>query len=284
MRVGLVTFAGLPALDPDDGPLVAALSARGHEAQPLVWDDAEVDWGALDMAVLRSTWDYHHRRDEFLGWAEAAATRTALWNPAPVVRWNSDKAYLLELAARGAPVVPTVVLPAGRPASLAGVLADSGWSEVVVKPAVSADSFATVRASTATLAAGQAHLDALLGTRDMMVQPYFGSVEREGERCLVHLGGAFSHAVRKRSAFLGGRHAGPEGVAVRPAPDELDVAARVLEAAGARGLPYARVDLARDGAGRPCLMELELVEPTLFFREAEGSAERLVRALEDRAP
>jgi O-ureido-D-serine cyclo-ligase len=151
-----------------------------------------------------------------------------------------------------------------------------------VKPAVGADSFGTVLAAPDTVAAAQAHADALLRERDVMIQPYLRSVEEPGERCLVHIDGRFSHAVRKRSHFLGGRHVGPEGLSVEAAEDERAEAARVLRAAGAEDALYARVDLARDDAGRPCLMELELVEPTLFFSGAPGSAARMVDALESR--
>ncbi|HWN80615.1 MAG TPA: hypothetical protein VNM87_00825, partial [Candidatus Udaeobacter sp.] len=119
-------------------------------------------------------------------------------------------------------------------------------------------------------------------SRDMMVQPFLASVETEGEHCLVFLAGELSHAVRKNSLFLGGRHVGPEGIAVAIAPDEAAAARRVLDAAGADDLLYARVDLARDATGAPVLLELELVEPTLFFKEAAGSAERLAAALATR--
>jgi O-ureido-D-serine cyclo-ligase len=134
-----------------------------------------------------------------------------------------------------------------------------------------------------TMADGQAHADAVLAERDLMIQPYFASVEEPGERCLVHVDGRFSHAVRKRSHFLGGRHVGPEGLAVEAAADERDAAGQVLSLAGAEKALYARVDLARDADGRPCLMELELVEPTLFFAVAPEAAERMVDALEARA-
>ena len=105
--IALATCAVLPDLAADDRPLLAGLRAAGADARAVVWDDPEVDWSAFDLVVLRSTWDYAKRRDEFLAWAERAAHVTRFANPYPVVRWNSDKHYLLQLAEAGVAVVPT---------------------------------------------------------------------------------------------------------------------------------------------------------------------------------
>jgi hypothetical protein len=285
MRIALVTYRQLPDLDPDDRPLAAVLAARGHEATPAVWDDPAIRWDGFDIAMLRSPWDYYHRRDEFLLWAERVAAVTRLWNPLDLIRWNSHKRYLVELRERGAAVIPTEIVTAGSRLDLRARMSTNGWTRAVVKPAVSADAFGTILVAADGIDAAQAHADQLLAGRDIMIQPYFASVEEPGERCLIHIDGRFSHAVRKRSHFLGGRHVGPEGVAVEAADDERAAAALVLRLAGATGTAnplYARVDLARDDAGRPCLMELELVEPTLFFGSAPGAAERMADALEAR--
>lgn len=279
LDIGLVTFAGLPDLDPDDRPLAEALSARGMSVQAVVWDDPAVDWSALRMAVLRSTWDYFHRRDEFLAWARRVSEVTRLLNPPAVVAWNTHKFYLRELAAKGAPVVPTAFVERGARVSLGQVLEQHGWTTVVVKPAVSADSWGTIRATLDTLEAGQKHVDDLLLSRDVMIQPFLPSVEETGERCLVFVEGQLQHAVRKRSLFLGGRHAGPEGEPVPIAPDEARTAEEVLQLSEMPLLLYARVDLARDAKGRPLLMELELVEPTLFLKDHPAACVRLADAI-----
>jgi glutathione synthase/RimK-type ligase-like ATP-grasp enzyme len=279
LDVGLVTHKDLRDLDPDDRPLAAVLAARGLSVEPVVWDDPAVDWSALRVAVLRSTWDYFHRREEFLAWARRASGATRLLNPLATVAWNTHKFYLREIAEKGAPVVPTVFLEQGSRAALGETLAQRGWRTVVVKPAVSADSWGTIRANPDTLAEGQAHLDELLRSRDVMIQPFLPSVEETGERCLVFVDGQLSHAVRKRSLFLGGRHAGPEGEPVPIAPDEARVAEEVLRLADQPALLYARVDLARDAFGQPCLMELELVEPTLFLKDHPDACARLASAI-----
>src|SRR5688500_18001474 len=107
MRIALVTYRRLPDLDPDDRPLASVLARRGHEVTAALWDDPALDWGSFDLALLRSTWDYFHRRDEFLAWAARAAAATRLWNPVDLVRWNSHKSYLVDLRGRGVAVIPT---------------------------------------------------------------------------------------------------------------------------------------------------------------------------------
>jgi glutathione synthase/RimK-type ligase-like ATP-grasp enzyme len=273
-KVILVTATELEDPDEDDLPLHRALVDAGVPAETRAWDDPAVDWGGARAAVLRSSWNYLHRHQEFLSWAERCAAVTALWNPLPVIRWNIHKRYLLELAATGIPVVPTRLLPGGSPASLEEVAAD--WAEVVIKPAISAGSFGTIQVRREDFARGQAHLDAMLPARDMLVQPYFPSVATHGERAVVWIDGAFTHEVRKQTRLSG--DAEQTSTALPVGAEELAVAERVLAAAPGP-LLYARVDLARDQAGRPHVMELELMEPSLFFTGAPAAAARMAAAI-----
>ncbi|MCM2254974.1 MAG: hypothetical protein NDJ94_04825 [Vicinamibacteria bacterium] len=283
MRVALVSCLNLDQPDHDFEPLRAAFAARGHEAVDAAWDDPAVAWGGFDAAVLRATWDYFHRRDAFLAWCEATAAVTRLLNPPEIVRWSTHKFYLRDLEARGVPILPTLFLPRGSGLDLVRELAARGWEAAVIKPAVSADSFGTYRVERGAEAEQQPHLDELLERRDMLVQRYLPTVVEPGERSHVVVDGVHSHAIRKRSLWLGGRHAGPEGVAVEIADDERAAVARALAALPFVEAPlYARVDLLRDEAGTPRVLELELVEPSLFFAQGPGSAERLVAAVERR--
>jgi len=278
--VALVTCRDLPALDPDDRPLAAALAERGLAVAIVAWDDPAFDWSSTRLALLRNPWDYFHRIDEFLAWAARVERVTRLENPLAVVRWNLHKGYLVELAARGAPVVPTAVVRRGERFDLARRAAAGGWRRIVIKPAVSADSWETHVVAAAELAAAQAHLDRLAAERDVLVQPFLDAVESDGERCLVFLDGSYSHAVRKNPITRGGRWTGlPEGTPVAAAPDELAAAERVLAAAGLGPLLYARVDLVRGAADDPLLLELELAEPTLFLADAPAGLARLADAV-----
>lgn len=283
MDVALVTYSELPDLFPDDRPLAQALAAAGLEVGIVCWDDPAFDWSSTRVAMLRSPWDYYRRAEEFLSWAERAAAATSLLNPLPMVRWNLHKGYLVELAAKGVPVVPTAILSRGNgtgAGTYARLLAARGWRETVIKPAISADSWETILVRAGEVERGEEHLARLVPERDMLVQPFLGSVETCGERCLVYLDGRFSHAVRKNALTLGGRWAGlPEGAPVEAAPDELAAAERILAIAGASCALYARVDLTRDDDGHPLLLELELTEPTLFLADAPSGLARLTAAL-----
>jgi glutathione synthase/RimK-type ligase-like ATP-grasp enzyme len=245
------------------------------------WDDAGIDWGGFALVVVRSVWDYPRRRDELLDWAERVAALVPLANPPEILRWNSDKRYLLDLARAGVPVVPTAVAAPGEPVA---------WpaGEVVVKPTVSAGSIDTDRYPEARREEAQAHVARLhAGGRTAMVQPYLSTVESRGETALVFLDGAMVHAVRKGPMLMpglvtvGGLFVEED---IRPAAAgeaERGVARQALAAIPGWDAPllYARVDVVFSEAGEPLLLELELVEPSLFLAHAPGVAGALVRAI-----
>jgi len=282
-RVALATAAAFPRLDPDDGQLLlAALHRRGVVAQPMVWDDPDVDWSAYDLVVIRSTWDYAPRRDVFVDWAESVAARTRLANPAPLIRWNTDKRYLRDLAAAGLPVITTTWLEPADPLTLPTT------GEYVVKPAISAGAKDTARYAADDPAAPQ-HVARLQGAgRTVMVQPYLAAVDRAGETALLYVGGNYSHAIRKGPLLrLGGEFpAGPyaeEEIRRRePAAAERSLADAVLDAVpgGRHQLLYARVDLVPGADGVPLLLELEITEPSLFLDRDPSAADRLAAAIE----
>jgi glutathione synthase/RimK-type ligase-like ATP-grasp enzyme len=278
--VVLATCRDLPGLDPDDRPLLDALAARGVEARVLAWDEPSADWSAAGLVVIRSTWDYHERHDEFIAWARRVDAATALWNPADVVAWNADKRYLRGLAEAGIPTVPTRWIEPGATASLVEVVEETGWERLVVKPAVSAGARGTVRLFHEEAEELQDHLDALLARGAVMVQPYLERIEEDGEISVLWIDGAVTHAVRKRpqsgdfrvQARFGGQE---ERIEV----DDALTAAADAALAHAEGCRYARVDLVPDGDGGRLLIELELVEPSLFLRHAPEAAERLADAI-----
>lgn len=270
-RVALVTSAAHRHLDDDLDPVAAALEALGVAVTIADWHDATLAWDRFDLAVVRSPWDYTTQLEAFLAWSERVAAVTTLANPRPVLAWNTDKRYLVQLAAHGVPVVPTTVLEPGEArdaasdqagdatwdrawasaatgaqavagvaagASAGGVAADA--AAVVVKPVVSAGARDTERFDLADAAAAHAHAGALLGAgRAVLVQPYLAGVESQGETALVYLGDRFSHALRKGALLVPGVEMVEglyrrEQMAARdPASAELDVADQVLDALGA---------------------------------------------------
>lgn len=279
MRIGLATCAELPTGDDDEQELVAALRAADHEPVWAIWDDDGVDWDAFDLTLVRSTWDYQLRRDEYLAWAQRVPR---LRNPAAVLEWNTDKVYLGELRGAGLPVVPTIFCPPGKRLPLLE-------AEVVVKPTISAGSRDTARFKADEERAAEMLLKSIHRSgRTGMVQPYVPSVDQRGETALLYFGGELSHAIQKGPLLRRG-HAptnslfAPETITPRdPTPRERAIADRVVAWVGERfggPLAYARVDLVEGPGGGPLVLELELTEPSLFFLHAPGSAARLTRSL-----
>ncbi len=275
-----------PALgaDEDEPLLLAALADDGISAAAADWADPSVDWAAADAVVVRSTWDYAPRRDEFLTWARAVEGVTRLFNPADVLAWNTDKRYLAGLADAGIPVVPTAW--AATSGELAAAL--DRWDDLVVKPTVSAGARDTARFRPGERdAAGELAAAILASGRSVMVQPYLARLDADGETGLVYLDGEYSHAFRK-GALLAGAPLGPglyaeeeigardAGAAQRALGD--DVLAQVAERTGGAPL-YSRVDLVPGPDGEPLLIELELTEPSLFLTTDPGAAARVAAAI-----
>lgn len=284
-EVLIATCRPLPSADVDEPLLVEALAREGLRAAAAPWDDPATDWSRARACILRSTWDYHRRLNDFLAWVDRTQTVTRLWNTAAVIRWNAHKGYLRALEARGVPVVPTLWLDRGTTPRLAERLARRSWSEVVVKPAVSLGAHDTLRVPASELARADAHAAQVLQTRDVMVQPYLASVEAYGERSLIFIDGQLSHAIRKKPALAPAENAPEDPLAgyrrVDAAEDELATARRILHLLQASGFDplYARVDIARDERGAPMLMELELIEPFLYMFLCPEAAERFARAI-----
>lgn len=279
-RVALATCRQLPAGDEDSPPLLAACAAAGLDAEWRVWDDPAVDWSSYDLTVIRATWDYAPRRDDFAAWA-ASVPRLA--NPADVVAWNTDKTYLRDLASAGLPVVPTTWLVPGDP------LSPVAFTDVVVKPTVSTGSRDTARYLPGEEDKARDHAARLLAAgRPAMVQPYLSGVDSVGETAVVHLGGSYSHALRKGPLLAPGQPDQtealwrPEDISRRePSAAERDLAGRALAAVpgGPDRLLYARVDLLPGPDGDPVVIEVELAEPSLFLLSVPAAADRLAAAI-----
>ena len=286
-RIALVTCRAARGLDEDMPPLLQAFGAAGAAAEIVDWDDAAVNWPGFEATLLRSAWDYAERRAEFLGWAERTAAVSALFNPLPVIRWNSDKHYLRELSQAGLPVVPTSYIETAgdAPRVLAQFLGRHAEAELVVKPAIGAGARGTRRHQRQATAETLAHIHELLGSgRAVMLQPYLEDVDARGEAALMFIDGRFSHSIRKGALLPRGAQAtaelfAPEEIEPRSADAaELAVAERILAQLPFGKLLYARVDLVRDGEGTPRLLELEITEPSMYFRHAPGSAGAFAQA------
>ncbi len=279
MRVLLATCAG-DRVDPDGPVLLAALAAEGLEARLAVWDDPRESWEDA-LVVVRSTWDYTSRREAFLAWARAVPR---LLNPYPVVEYSSDKRYLVDLARRGVPVVESLVVEVGETPALPE-------GDLVVKPVVGAGSMDAARYGPDERDAARAHVARLhRAGRAALVQPYVASVDAEGEVAVVVIDGEVSHLMRK-GAMLNTDELERtwlyrfEQMALAPRDPALErLALAVLdEVVGLADEPplYARVDLVRTEADW-AVLELELVEPSLFLGFHPPAARRLAAAVRAR--
>lgn len=277
------TYSGLPDLDPHDRLLAKRLTDRGVSVAPGVWTDPSVDWPSARMCVVRSTWDYHRAHAEFMLWLDRTAMQTAIRNKPDTIRWNSHKFYLRDLERAGVPVVPTEWLRRGEAASLAELCARNGWINVIIKPAHGASSHDVLHVAPGArpMRAGQTHLANLQSRQDVLLQPYLHTLASYPERALIFIGGAYSHAVSK-TTFQTALPSGEAGDAplVEATSDEIAVATRALQTLAEPPL-FARVDLVRDDDGNVRLLELELIEPTLFLSVHPPAADALARAIID---
>ena len=261
-----------------DRVLARALHGRGVEVRPVVWG---TPCAASDSIVIRSTWDYVERPDEFRSWLDDldAAGNTVV-NPTSLLRWNMHKGYLQELAARGVAVVPTEMLRSGSEATLSDVMTAQGWTQVVVKPAIGASARQTVRVGRSDFEGAEALVRRLLEAEDVLVQPFLPSIESDGEVSVVAIGGAITHAIAKRPASGEWRVQSEYGGSVDrvPVTEQHERAAAAVLAALDQVPAYARVDLVLI-EGEPHLMELELIEPELFLESAPEAADRFADLL-----
>lgn len=260
-RVALATCAEIPELEPDDQLLLPALAAHGMEGVPIVWDDPTVEWGAFDLVVLRSTWDYAERRDEFLAWARSLPR---VRNDLPLIEWNTDKRYLEDLPA----AVDTTFVAPGAPF-------EPPSDAFVVKPSVSAGGRSSARFGRGEHTAAHELVARIHAQgRTAIVQPFVDGLEK----ALVYIDGGYSHALSRRVPLPAGAdrtvlYLEEELAPAESTTDERATAESALACAPGDSL-YARVDLL---GGR--VLELELTEPSLYFSFGDGSAERLASAI-----
>ena len=277
-EVALVTCADQRYLEPEVHDAAAALRATGVPTDVVSWDE-ERDWGAYELVVVRTPWDYFDRLTQFLEWAAGVERETALVNPADVLRWNSHKGYLAEFTAKGVPTVPTRLVP-GNSTDVADQVREVPWEEIVVKPAIDGGARHAWRGLRDDPSLSRV-AERLTDHGDVVVQPFVPAIV-DGERSLVFLGGRFSHAVRKvpkPGDYRSQRHLGGSEVDHEPDSAELQVALAAMAAAPGR-LTYARVDLV-DWEDAPVLIELEVIEPDLFLRDVPERVDRFVEVVQE---
>ncbi|TQS43295.1 ATP-grasp domain-containing protein [Cryptosporangium phraense] len=273
-RIAFVTATETPVPDTELSLLPDAAARAGLDADVVAWDDPAVAWERYDLALIRSTWNYPAKLAQFQAWADATGAVTRLVNDPAIVRWNSVKTYLGDLAAAGVPTVPTTFLTPGVDLP--------SYDDFVVKPTVGGGARGARRFRSPDGAP-----EHVRGLQDAgftaMVQPYQRRVETDGERAIVYVGGEFSHAIVKGAVLvtasgLRGEQSHPDPRPYTPSDAEHALARAVLASAPVPPL-YGRIDLVLDDAGQPIVMEAELIEPHLFLTSAPGAEDRLLAAV-----
>lgn len=286
-HIALVTDTNNLSLSPSDAMLLEPLKQRDIRISIVPWETPDTDWRTFDLVILRSCWNYYHHLAAFRSWIDRLeAERVRLYNPASVVRWNLDKRYLRELAEDGMNIVPTVWADSSETRTLAEIIAQQGWQQVVVKPRISASAHGIFQSNPDDAPKQQAKFVQMLQTTGVLIQPQMPQIA-QGEWSFIFLNGRYSHTARKLpgngTIFV---QKGYGGV-VEPGeadPHLLAQGSAALQAALARlqlasdQLLYARID-GLDVDGMLLLMEVELIEPGLFFDVVPGSAERFADAI-----
>jgi hypothetical protein len=279
-RIAFLSADNLEGYVIDDDLCYEPLRKLGWKVETISWRNAEVDWRQFAGAIIRSTWDYQRSLPAFLLTMERISASTPLANPFEIVRWNADKIYLRDLEKRGARIVPTIWKEKGIESGDAEHWFDElETNELVIKPTVSANA-----ENTARLTRGQIFppaLSAALAGCPCMVQPFMRGIVDEGEFSLFYFRGNYSHAILKTPKPDDFRVQEEHGGIIRtanPEPGLLATGDHIMRLLG-RDLLYARVDFVRDGAGF-VLMELELIEPSLYLRTEKDAPARFASAID----
>ncbi len=269
----------------DDHLVHEPLRALGWEVDDVVWH-AEVDWNAYDMVVIRSPWDYQNSLDQFLTTLKRIESSSAiLQNSLETVEWNVNKTYLFDLQSAGVEIVPTLHLKNINGDVVSDAIDQFGGDEIILKPTMGANADDTFRIGRGTDAAELQQICTLFQRKGCFAQPFIESILTEGEFSLMYFDGKLSHAIIKTVGENDFRvqeeHGG--GVVPLPNPDsELVAAANRVMGALEETPMYARVDLVRTSQNSFALMELELIEPCLYFRFGEDSARDFAEIIDAR--
>jgi hypothetical protein len=283
-RVSFLTMHDPSGFVIDDELAVLPLARRGIHVETIPWDRAGVDWRQYALVVIRSTWDYQHKAREFLEVLEGIERLgVRLENGSETVRWNMQKTYLRDLAGRGIEIVPTFWRERLRRGELVPLFAELRSDEGVIKPVMSSNAQGAWRLHARNVRELAPEVEAYFAGRALMLQPFERGVIEEGEFSMVYLSGQHSHSLLKtpRSGdFRVQEEHGSRIVAITPEPALLAAGNAAIAAVGQR-LLYSRVDLVRS-SDTFRVMELELVEPSMYLRIDAGAPDRFADAIASR--
>lgn len=268
----------------EDNLLRAALEKQGFKVARKSWSDPDFNWAQTEAVIFRTTWDYFDRFAEWQAWLERVSAQTRLINPIELVRWNMDKHYLRDLQSQGINIPETRYIEIGEQTTLTSLHEETGWIETILKPCVAGSARHTYRLDHGSLAKHEAIFQQLISKEAMMLQPFQHNVVSQGEVSLMVMGGICTHAVIKKAKAGDFRVQDNFGGSVglyQPNKEEMAFAERAVAACAS--LPaYARVDIIRDNDDQLALIEIELIEPELWFRLRPEAANTLATFLKNK--
>jgi glutathione synthase/RimK-type ligase-like ATP-grasp enzyme len=265
----------------EDRLIAEARKTKGLRVYRTSWDNPTFDWATTEVAVVRTTWDYFNRPKEFAAWLSKVSHLTRLVNPIETLRWNMDKHYLQDLANRGVNIVPTTFIEIGETQTLQQLVAETGWTKVIIKPAISGAARHTYKMTVEQVPAHEAIFKQLIAEEAMLLQPFMDTVETYGEVSHMVFGGKYSHSVLKRAKAGDFRVQDDHGGTVYAyEASEADIQYAEMATAKCSPVPvYARVDVMWDANDELALVELELIEPELWMRKCPQSAQLFADAI-----
>jgi glutathione synthase/RimK-type ligase-like ATP-grasp enzyme len=276
----------------EDGLVRDALERKGLRVERVDWLRSNFDWSSTQAALFRSTWDYFFKAAEFSDWLTRVSAQTQLINPMEQIRWNLDKRYLIELQQAGINIAPTRLIEKGETCAkgntitLKALLEETAWPRTVLKPLISGAARHTYLIDQGNAVEHEEILAELLDQESMMIQAYQNQIAEVGEMSLIVIGGRCTHAilkVAKAGEFRVQDDWGGTVHAHEPTAEEIAFAEQAVATCPVEPV-YARVDILRDNDGQLALMELEMIEPELWFRfhppAADALADAVVAAME----
>ncbi|MGS2719297.1 ATP-grasp domain-containing protein [Paraglaciecola aestuariivivens] len=263
-----------------DTMLFEPLKAVGWQAEEVSWHQTNVDWQQFDAVIIRTTWDYQQDAAKFLHCLETIeASGAKLFNSLNIVRWNINKGYLQDLQNQGVSIIPSQWFEVFSLHELSAAFVHFNTTEIVIKPLISANADFTYRLTREQLTQKADELETVFSNREFLVQPFLSSIVKEGEYSLFYFAGQYSHAILKQPKAGDFRVQEEHGGQLKqvPATSEMLTAASQCLAALPEDVLYARIDLV-SYARQFVVMEVELIEPSLYFNMDPESPQRFVDA------
>ena len=265
----------------EDKLLQNELEKKGLKVCKKDWADPEFDWTSTKYAIFRTTWDYFERFNEFFSWIEKTQHKTTFINSSKIINWNIDKHYLKYLSEKGINITPTLFIEKDEKITLEKLFNKTKWKEAVIKPAISGAARHTYRININNYSNYQNIFQKLVKEEAMLFQEFMNNITLKGEISLIMIGGKYTHAVKKiakKGDFRVQDDHGGTAEKYNANPIEIKFAEKCIRECPFSPI-YARVDIVYNNKQRPSLIELELIEPELWFRHNPKSATLLAKEI-----